>query len=73
MLTKEQYIFYNKYREILTLFVNTGQYVGGAGGLFDFIENQYGVKIDRGCSGCIAGFLKMAYKDLIKYEEDGST
>jgi hypothetical protein len=65
-----KYVFLNKYRDILELFYNSGQYVGGADGLFDYYEKEHGQPIDRGCSGCVAGFLKFAYKEL-KELEDG--
>ena len=70
MLTKEEYTYLNGFRPILDLFFNTGEYVGGADGVFDWHEKKYGQTIDRGCSGCKAGFLKLTRSLLIKYEEN---
>lgn len=74
MLTEQEYNFVNGFRDMLTLFHNHGEYVGGADKLIEFHENKYGEKIDRGCPGCMTGFLNFSYSMLIQYEnQNGST
>ena len=53
---------------MLDMFYNTGEYVGGGDGVFDWHEKKYGQAIDRGCSGCKAGFLKTTLAMLKQYE-----
>lgn len=69
MLTKEEYEYVNGFRGILNLFDQTGEYVGGAGSLIDWHEKKYGERIDRGCPGCMTGFLKFSLSMLKQYEK----
>jgi hypothetical protein len=74
MLTKEEYQYVNGFRGILELFDKSGEYIGGADNLISWHENKYGERIDRGCQGCIAGFLKFSFSMLKQYDkQNGST
>lgn len=74
MLTKEEYEYVNGFRSILKLFNDHGEYIGGADNLITWHENKFGERIDRGCSGCMSGFLKFSYSLLTQYEkQNGST
>lgn len=72
MLTKEQYDYIIGFRPMIEMFVNHGQYVGGANPLFDYLEQQGlsgGVPIGRNCNDCTAGFLKFTNSMIKLYEQ----
>ena len=72
MLTKEQYEYIKGYRDIVEIFTLHGNYVGGADGLFDYLEAQGltgGEPIIRTCNPCKAGFLKFTYSIILQYEK----
>lgn len=72
MLTKEQYDYIKGFKDMVTLFVNTGSYVGGADPLFDYLEAQGltgGEKILRNCPTCLTGFLKFTHSMIKIYEQ----
>ena len=73
MLTKEEYDFVNRFRPILQMFADHGEYTGGSGALIDWHENKYGERIDRGCTGCMSGFLKFSLSMLKQYEKTITT
>ena len=51
------------YEEIINLFKKTGEYVGGADGLFNVMQ-QHGHQYIQGCDSCKAGLLLTAWKIL---------
>jgi hypothetical protein len=76
MLTKEQYEAILPYKPIVDMFVQTETYVGGADGLFDYLETQGltgGEPILRTCNPCRAGFLKFTKSLLNNYEKTITT
>jgi len=77
MLTKEQYEVIVGYKPICEHYVKHQTYVGGADGLFDYLEQQGltgGTPIRRNCPECTAGFLKFTYSVILLYEKtNGST
>lgn len=75
MLSKEQYDVILGYKPMIDMYVSTQTYVGGADGLFDYLEAQGltgGEKILRGCPPCLAGFLKFTKSLLNEYEKINS-
>ena len=71
MLTEEQYNKVNGYREILEHFKAHQTYVGGADGLFDYLEQQ-GIALEpiiRTCNECKSGFLLFSLSLLKQYEK----
>ena len=72
-MTKEQYDKCKPYWGIVDLFARTGEYIGGADGLFDIIEQEFhSGKIDRSCNECRAGFLRFIASELKRYEKDNN-
>lgn len=72
MLSKEQYDVILGYKEIVDRFVYHETYIGGADGLFDYLEQQGltgGEPILRNCNPCRAGFLKFTKSLLNEYEK----
>jgi len=69
-MTASQYKLIVPYKEIVTIFAKSGEYIGGADGLFDIIEKEFGTgKIDRSCNECRAGFLKFINQQITSYEK----
>ena len=71
MLTEQQYNSILPYKPIVEMFVSTGNYVGGADGLFDYLEAS-GLATEpilRTCNECRAGFLKFTNTLLKLYEK----
>jgi hypothetical protein len=64
MLTKEQYEYFNQFRDILNLFEKTGQYIGGCHPLF--------VKMgaDTSCPSCMSRTLLEAIGAIKEYERN---
>ena len=72
MLTKEQYDYIKGFKPMIDMFVNHGQYVGGADPLFDYLESQGltgGYPIGRNCQECTSGFLKFTNTMIKLYEQ----
>lgn len=65
MITKDQYDYYIQFRDVINLFQNTGQYVGGCDNLFNFMNVP---KENRGCKSCLAAALIEAYNGIKTYE-----
>lgn len=66
-MTQDQYNECIKYRGVINLFVSSGQYVGGADGLFDFYNVP---KQERGCPSCLSRFLLERHSDIQNYERN---
>lgn len=74
MLTTEQYNRILAYKPIVDTFVQHQTYIGGADGLFDYLEEQ-GIATEpilRTCDPCRAGFLKFTKSLLNEYEKANS-
>lgn len=66
-MNREQYDECNKYRGVIELFVSSGQYVGGADGLFDYYNLP---KQERSCPSCLSRFLLERDNDIKNYESN---
>jgi hypothetical protein len=70
-MTEAQYNRCTPYTDIVRIFATQGEYIGGADGLFDIIEQEFNSgKIDRSCNECRAGFLKFIYSEMQRYEKE---
>jgi len=68
-MTAEQYEMCKPYAPIAALFFRSGEYVGGADGLFNIIEREFNSgQIDRSCNDCRAGFLRFIHTEIARYE-----
>ncbi len=70
MLTKEQYEYYNRFRDVIELFNKTGQYVGGCNDLFVFMNLP---KENLNCDNCKAAALIEAKQFIDEYERNMSS
>lgn len=72
MMTKHQYDRCSPYKDICSMFVKTGEYVGGADGLFDFYKDAFnsGVSLNTGCNDCKGAALIHVNQMLNDYERD---
>lgn len=65
MITKEQYDYYNRFRDVIELFNRSGQYVGGCNELLDFMQVP-----DKQCPSCISAALIQAKQQIDEYERN---
>lgn len=67
-MTKEQYDNINPYKPIIQLFAKTGEYVGGAENLFNYMAKEFLMVNQQGCPGCKAAILLKANELINEYE-----
>lgn len=67
MITETQYNYYIQFRQVIELFTNTGQYVGGCDSLFEFMRVP---QSNRGCHSCLAMALIEASNAIKEYESN---
>lgn len=65
MIGKSEYDFIVQFKEVLELFIKTGEYVGGCDALFDYMSIA-----DRGCATCKAQCLIESHAKMKHYEDN---
>lgn len=65
MISKEEYDYFNQYRGVINLFIQTGQYVGGCDALFDYKK-----VVNKGCATCLAQALIEVNNAINDYERN---
>lgn len=68
MITKETYEYYQQFRAVINLFVQTGEYVGGCDALFNYMKVE-----DLRCAGCVGSALITANSQMLDYERNLSS
>jgi len=69
-LTIEQYTIAKQYKPVIETFVKVGSYHEKNDGLLDFYEELTGSKLNRSCSGCIAGAIMSVRQIIDNYEKN---
>ena len=69
-MTSQQYTTAKQYKPAIETFVKVGSYNERSDGLLDFYEELTGAKLNRSCSGCIAGAIMSVRQIIYDYEKN---
>jgi len=70
-MTESCYISIKPYLHIIQLFAKSGEYIGGADGLFPIYEREFnlGQKVNQSCSSCVSAMLLHLAQMIKDYEQ----
>lgn len=70
MTSTDRYLKLLPYKPIVQLFAKSGEYVGGADGLFQIMHNDFGMELNTSCVSCMAAMLTKANELINEYEKE---